>query len=253
MAEVDRKRFVGRALWVVNLLSFVGLCAWIAWDGQFAEAASRLPARLYQAFDNWSFAGSLVPAQHTARKLGLLFVAVLAVVSAIGIFAGLFLGSRSHRRVRSWFFFTILVSALLTFGVTWRDMAWHAQKLRMQSRLGGLESVAASLLVDWPTADREHPDLGQFMAYPQGDPSMLLLLTTPKIGRAEVAISGIEKSASGGLRFQLAGSESGAWLEWHPRETKPESFRGGLQTRYQLERSAPLADGWFLVRYRESF
>jgi hypothetical protein len=253
MADLDRKRLVGRALWVVNLLSFVGLCAWIAWDGQFAEAASRLPARIYQAFDNWTFSGSLVPAQHTARKLVLLFVAVLAVGSAMGVFAGLFLGSRSHRRVRSWLVFTILVSAWLTLGVTWRDMAWHAQKLRMQSRLSGLDSVAASLLSDWPAADGERPEIGPFMAYPQGAPGMLLLLTTPKIGHRDVAISGIEKSASGGLRFQLAGSESGSWLEWHPAGTKPESFRGGLMTQYQLERFAPLADGWFLVRYGESF
>jgi hypothetical protein len=232
----------------VNLLAFAAICVWILIDGRFPQNAY-----IFRVVVRGLLNGDRILAWVPTPVLYLALVGLTAIGSGIGIFGSLFFGAKTHRRLRTWLAFTMLAAAWLTLGVTWRDMAWHSQKARMRSRLGGLDSVAASLLADWPTGDREHPELGPFMAYPQGDPAMLLLLTTPKIGHAEVAISGVEKSATGVLRFQLAGSESGAWLEWHPPETNPESFRGGLMTQYQLERSAPLANGWYLTRYRESF
>jgi gas vesicle protein len=42
---------------------------------------------------------------------------------AIGVFAGLFLGPRSHRRLRSWLAFTVLVAAWLTLFVSWQELA----------------------------------------------------------------------------------------------------------------------------------
>jgi hypothetical protein len=251
MAELDRKRFVGRALWLVNLLTLFGLCAWIAWDGQFSEAASRLPAKLIRPFDRVVTLGWPVP-QHTARLLGLTIVGVLALVSTIGIFISLFLGSRAHRRVRSWLAFTVLVSAWLTVSVTWRELAWQSQIVRMKWDLTGFEAVADLLRTDWPDADGERSGIGPFMAYPHGSPRVLLLLTTPALTPSNVSICAIEHSASGGVRFQLAGNESGAWLEWQPPPSVPESFLGGLLTEYRLERAAPLGGGWFLVRYRDT-
>jgi hypothetical protein len=241
---------VGWLLWSVNLLSFAAICVWILVDGRFPQTVDVfhtvfLQRAIYPFLNGVSW--------FTDRLPYLALLGLLAIGSGVGVFVCLFFGARAHRRLRMWFAFTVLAAAWLTLGVTWREMAWQSQRFRLQSRLSGLDSIAASLLVNWPAVDGEHPELGLYMAYPQGDPSMLLLLTTPKIGRAEIAISGIEKSASGGLRFQLAGSESGSWLEWYPAGTKPESFQGGLMTQYQLERSAPLADGWYLVRYRESF
>ena len=129
MAELDRKRLVGRALWGVNLLTFFGLCAWIAWDGQFSEAASMLPAKLGRRLDEVVALGWPV-SQHTARLLGLALAGVLALGSTIGIFASLFLGSRAHRRVRSWLAFTVLVSAWLALAVSWRELAWQSQTVR---------------------------------------------------------------------------------------------------------------------------
>jgi hypothetical protein len=241
---------VGRSLWIVNLAAFVAICVWILKDGRFPQVVDGLRAVVLQRDE-------IVPAVNVTSWIkGVQYLALLSLLalgSVIGIFGCLFFGAREHRRVRSWLAFTVLAAAWLTLTVTWREMAWQSQRARMQSRLSGLDSVAASLLADWPTADGERPEIGPFMAYPQGDPKMLLLLTTPKIGRAEVAISGIEKSASGGLRFQLAGNEAGSWLEWQPSGIAPESFRGGLMTEYQLEPVSPLAESWFLARYRESY
>jgi hypothetical protein len=251
MVEMDRKRFFGRALWVVNLLTLFGLCAWIAWDGQFSDSASMFRAKLIRQFGDGTIPGLPVP-QLTARLLGLGLVGVLALGSAIGIFVSLFLGSRAHRRVRSWLAFTVLVSAWLTLSVTWRELAWQSQIVRLKWNLTGFEAVAESLRTDWPAADGERMDIGPFMAYPHGSPRVLLLLSPPTIVQSTVTISAIEHSASGGLRFQLTGNESGAWLEWHPSGSVPESFVGGLMTDYHLERSAPLATDWFLVRYRNT-
>jgi hypothetical protein len=122
----------------------------------------------------------------------------------------------------------------------------------MRWQLDGFESVAASLRADWPDSDGERDDIGPFMAYPRGGPRTLLLLTTPEIADVRTSISAIERATTGGLRFQLTGSEPDAWLEWHPIGSMPESFRGGLMTNYILERSAPLGGGWFVVRYRET-
>ena len=195
MAELDRKRLVGRALWGVNLLTFFGLCAWIAWDGQFSEAASMLPAKLGRRLDEVVTLGWPV-SQHTARLLGLALAGVLALGSTIGIFASLFLGSRAHRRVRSWLAFTVLVSAWLALAVSWRELAWQSQTVRLKWNLTGFEAVADTLRTDWPAADGERMGVGPFMAYPHGNPSMLMLLTTPDVAQTSALFAAIEALAS---------------------------------------------------------
>jgi hypothetical protein len=75
-------------------------------------------------------------------------------------------------------------------------------------------------------------------------------LTTPESRVGVAPFSAIERSEAGGLRFELAGPEGGAWVEWHPAGERPASFVGGLETRYELARSADLGEGWFVARYR---
>jgi hypothetical protein len=239
---------IGWSFWIVNLLALAGVCGWIFVDGQFpqlVDISRLLVSRLLDG--DWSQNMAWVPSRLTYLAL----LGLLAVGSGIGSFVCLFVGAKVHRSVRSWLAFTMLVAAWLTLGVTWREMAWHSQASRMKRQLSGLDFVVKSLQADAPTADSERPDLGPYMAYPHGDPRTLLLVTTPAIGDAGVRIRAVELAAKGGVRFQLAGGESGAWLEWHPPGTSPNSFQGGLMTEYQLERSAPLSDGWFLVQYRE--
>jgi hypothetical protein len=154
--------------------------------------------------------------------------------------------------VASWLAFTFLVAVWLTLAVSWRELSWQSQVVRVRRQLSGFESVAALLRSDWPDSDGERDEIGPFMAYPRGRPRTLLLLTSPTIAHASASISAIERATTGGLRFQLTGSEPDAWLEWHPWGSVPDSFRGGLMTDYVLERSAPLSRGWFVVRYRET-
>ena len=52
------------------------------------------------------------------------------------------------------------------------------------------------------------------------------------------------------MRFELAGAETGAWLEWRGDGSEPRSFVGGLDTKYVVVQAARLSAEWFLVRYR---
>jgi hypothetical protein len=241
---------IGWTFWIVNLLALVGVCVWIFVDGQFPKLVDISRILVSRGLDgDWPQSLAWVPGRLPYFAL----LGLVAVGSGIGILVCLFVGAKAQRSVRSWLAFTVLVAAWLTLAVTWRELSWHSQASRMKRQLSGLDFVVKSLQADTPTADSQRPDLGPFMAYPSGEPRTLILLTTPAIGDARVSVRAIELAAKGGVRLQLAGGESGAWLEWQPPGTVPESFRGGLMTQYQLERSAPLADGWFLVRYRESF
>jgi hypothetical protein len=60
----------------------------------------------------------------------------------------------------------------------------------------------------------------------------------------------VERSEDGSLGFELRGDHSGAWLEWHPAGSTPRAFVGGLESKYNFRRAAPLGRGWYLVRYR---
>jgi hypothetical protein len=174
-------------------------------------------------------------------------------VSTIGIFLGLFVGAHAHRRVRSWLAFTLLVAAWLTLLGSWHELAWHGQTFRMQRRLAGFETIAESLRSDWPTIDGERPHMGQFMAYPIGHPTMIMMLTKPDVPGTKTSFASVEHGQDGTLRFELTGDEPDGWLEWHPSGSVPESFVGGLQDERLLDRYAPLADGWYLARYTRGF
>ena len=180
----------------------------------------------------------------------LIMVALLAIFSLCGIFVGLFFGASANRRIGSWLAFTVLLAAWLTLLTNWQELAWRGQIVRMKRQLAGFDKISASLRADWPAEDGERMELGPYMAYPIDRPQVLMLLTTPNVPATNAAISSVERSANGALRFQLTGSEPGVWLEWHPAESAPGTFSGGLMANHLIERFSPLDNGWYLVRYR---
>jgi hypothetical protein len=72
----------------------------------------------------------------------------------------------------------------------------------------------------------------------------------PEPSESGTSFSVVERGKSGCLRFQLAGREQFAWLEWHPAGRLPSSFVGGLLDPHELDRFRALADGWYVVRYK---
>lgn len=241
-----RLRVNGRVLWVVSAGILVATVAWIFIDGQFPAAATQLRsfvAVLWGDTSSFTSIGSL----HRGRTAVLGVVVFAAVASLIGSFLGLFFGDTEHRRLRSWLAFTMLLAFWLTLLVAWREIAWQGQRTRLRLHLSEMERIAAQLREDWPKGDGSRPGVGSFMAYPQGNPRMLMVLGSD----ATVPISAVERFDDGSLGFELRGDPAGGWLEWHPDGSAPRGFVGGLDQQYDFDRAASLGGGWYLVRYQQ--
>jgi hypothetical protein len=249
--RIDRLRgLLVSIFWGLNATLLAAATAWILFDPGAALVIEAELARLDLSsvadsprIRNW------LPLH--GRLLTLEAATLCAAISFAGLAAGLFVGSPRHRRIRSWLAVMFLVSGWLTLAIKWQDVRWAGQWMRARSNVAGMERVAASLREAWPTEDGEHCDLGPFMAYPREDPVTLILLSSPTAPGGSLAFSAVERSDSGGLRFQLAGGDHNAWLEWHPPGHFPDSFIGGLEDGHELLRFAQCGDGWFLVAYGE--
>ncbi len=236
---------MGRMLWVGNIGLLLVIVAWIAWDSKFPPTALAVRAALARLFLAGP-ASAVTTTQLGSRPILLSALCGAAIVTAIGVFVTLFAGAKEHRRLRAWFAFTLLLAAWLTVLVSWPELAWRGQQIRMRAAVGDFESLAFSLSSDWPTGDGKRPGLGSFMAYPQSRPRILMMLTSD----TQIPVSAVERAENGALAFELVGDNRGSWLEWHPAGATPRTFTGGLEGDYELRRAAPLGRGWYLVRYR---
>lgn len=238
-------------LWAANIALLLGGVAWIAIDPVVSRHIAFEENRLAiaEAMGRTSAAEPISQESAHARALTIIALSALVAVAAMGL--SLLLGPRQHRQLRSWLAFTALVAAWLGLAVAWRDVAWAGQRWRISQQVAGVEPLAAALRAEWPRDDGSRvPGLGPYMAYPPGNPRMLLLLHQVRPKGSSNTISAVERSDAGGLRFELADGDAGAWLEWHPAGQRPASFVGGLEGAYELVRSSELGDGWYLVRYR---
>ena len=134
--------------------------------------------------------------------------------------------------------------------VSWQRLYWFGQTVRLRGDTDAYETVATELRENWPRSDGKTSVLGDFRAYPLSHPRMLLLGGAFLAEGARVPFVAVLRSEQGALRFQLAGPETGAWLEWHPPGSVPASFRSGLDTPYELLRMSELQPGWYLTHYQ---
>lgn len=244
-------------LWALNVLLFLGSVAWIAADPVVARHLAFEQDRLAVANRvvlhdlGHASVGADPVATDSSHARALKVIAAVAIVSVATVGLALVFGPQRHRRLRAWLAFTALVAVWLGLAVAWRDVAWAGQRFRLGRQVAAVEPLAAALRERWPQSDgSDVPGLGPFMAYPPGAPRMLMLLHQVRPPGSSNAISAVERSDAGGLRFELADGDAGAWLEWHPPGEAPASFVGGLQGAYELVRASELGDGWFLARYR---
>lgn len=217
--------------WVLNLALLVAVVGWIFVDGRSLGKMQSLPGTV---------------------SSGAAVVISLILASFAGILLGLFQGPTWRRSLKAWLAFTALVSTWCALCVSWQSLYWLGQTVRVRGDLPVYTTLARELRDKWPVKDGKSPTLGPFLAYPLGKPRTLLPIGVANVPGADAPVAAIERSELGALRLQLAGAESGAWLEWHPDDSAPQSFTGGLQTSYELLREAELQPGWYLVRYRES-
>lgn len=236
-------------LWCANVVALIGATAWIFVDPRVAQHLAAEEHKLTAPFQGPN-AGVVDPVDPTSpRAFAITIIACIVLASLVALGAALFFGPPERRRVRSWLGLTTLVALWLGLAVGWRDLSWAGTRWRLDRQLAAFQPLADELAADWPTDDGALPGLGQFSAYPVGRPRMLMLIAADPAA-THAPIAAVERSDAGALRFQLAGQETGAWLEWHPAGSTPASFTGGLDDPHDLAKSAPLSEHWFATRYR---
>jgi hypothetical protein len=248
-SEANRQRehsrvVFGNMLWIVSIVAWLGLVAWVVFDPQFGSVLTHFRAVFGVANREAAAAEAFNRFDHVSVEL-LAGILVAAGGSLLGILLGLFGGARKYRGMRAWLAFMALAAAWLTLLVGWREVAWLGQRVRLHNTIGQFDAIAQSLREDWPTSDGERDELGSFMAYPQGNPRMLMML----VSKTDPQVSAIERADDGSLGFEIRGEQPGTWLEWHPPGSQPATFVGGLDDDHDLNRVSPLGDGWYQVRY----
>jgi hypothetical protein len=235
--------------WVANAILLTGATAWIYFDGRSSQSLDIVQREL--GIPSSMQITERPNAQMTAIIVNTLMLAA-GVVSGtlITMLLGLFVGHARFRSLRAWLLFTLLVGGWLGLIVAGPEIYWLGQQRRMSAVLEPVESIARKLNANWPAEDGELPEIGPYLAYPKGGPTLVLPLRWTAFPDTKLRFSAIERTSDGVVRFELSGNESGAWLEWRADERAPESFKSGLETQYQVVRQTQLAPHWFLVRYR---
>ncbi|WP_246112847.1 hypothetical protein [Allorhodopirellula solitaria] len=223
--------------------------AWASFDLRFESMVQSLGTALTSPLTSLQATVATVGLARTAVFSGFLFVALLTLGLLI---AERFRSTRaSHSRsLRSLMAIVSVVAIWCSLSVNYSALAWQGNRIRMATQLDELEAITEPLRQDWPQRDGEVAQIGPFMAYPFGRPSVLVLLASPTLANDHLSIAAIERNHQGAIKLQLNGTDHDDWAEWHPAGSQPESFVGGLSDPHELESSARLGQGWSLVRYR---
>lgn len=239
--------------WIVCYGALVGLAGWLALDGMLEKSIYRLQETFGAMIANRSFTSvaSFRSIIADIRMTGLMAVAVLVIVGFSGIAVGLFHGLNNHRSTRAWLSLTGLIAAWICLSMQWENVSWMGRSCRMSTHVTPqLVHYVNQLEDNWPASDGISPELGPYLAYPIYRPSVLMLLSEATLPNTNLKITAIEKTVGKSLRFELAGSEQGNWLEYRSDTSTPESFTGGLEQELRLKRFSRLDSHWYLVKYQ---
>ncbi|TWT49620.1 hypothetical protein Pla22_48170 [Rubripirellula amarantea] len=237
-----------KQIWIIHIVTLIAFPLWIAVDPSVESIMQRLDFSDAMGNTDWFRFGAFS------------ITSVVAAVTLIALFARMLgrsknaldssknaLGSRSIRQL---FVLVGVIAIWCSVGRYHQSIAWQGKRIRFASRVDQLEAIASTFRDDWPTTDGQRNAVGPFMAYPFGRPTTLVLLEAPRIESRLVYISAIERCANGAIKLQLTGTDGGDWAEWHPPNSRPSSFIGGLSDPHELETATSIGRGWFLVRYR---
>ncbi|QEG00647.1 hypothetical protein Mal15_47180 [Stieleria maiorica] len=226
--------------WTIHLTALLALAAWTALDPMLP---SLLRARR---------AADLDDAAQWFRAAGFAWLVIIAAASMMALLV---------RRTRRWrlslrpcslrrlLAITTVIALWCGLAIHHERIAWQGKRIRFACRIDELEAIAAPLRNRWPQRDGDLPATGPFMAYPFGQPTTLVLLQSPALASQQVYVSAIERCADGAIKLQLTGTDGGDWAEWHPPNSHPASFVGGLADPHELRTADAIGRGWYLVRY----
>ena len=232
-------------------MTLVGIVAWAMLDVRFELFLNQMRGEV-----GWH-TGSLAEVIKTMgflRVVGITSAALVALVTLGMLFLrSLWTHSETKSRsIASLLSLTLIVAIWCSLAIHHTSLAWQGKRIRLAVEMQRLESVAELLRQDWPQQDGELPEIGPFMAYPLGRPTTLVLLQAPPVSGDSLWIAAIERRRDGALLLQLSGSHHDDWVQWHPPESRPSSFVGGLCDSHHMQSSAKLGYGWYLVRYQSS-
>jgi hypothetical protein len=250
MAEASSHRFRGRVVslcWLLNVAILLGLIAWIVVD---IRAGSLLQDQWTRLLPNWHklLTDHEIIIGVNRRITGLAALRGGAIVSAVGILAGLIWGAPRQRRIAAWLAATALAAGWLAALTSTSELTWLGQRWRLAQSAPKFKSIAAELRGQWPEGDGARDSLGPFSLYSTKSASVLTPLTS-KTAAGGAPLLAIERSPEGALRFQTLDQSKHAWLEWHPEGSEPASFVGGLEAYHELKRSSSLGNGWYATKY----
>jgi hypothetical protein len=145
---------------------------------------------------------------------------------------------------------TVLVMcAWLSLWASYRQLNEWAVLRRAKSALPRFELAAKSLSQHWPTENGTLPEAGDFYAYPEERPDLLLLHGRKGYPIREDFGPMIERSNLGAIRFHLSGAVD-CQIEFHPHGSKPTSYSARLSgSTMRLGEAIQLKEHWYLVRY----
>lgn len=237
------------AAWIGNVGLLIAGFAWVSLCGRSIETIEQVQSLLLVG-EGGAAAAIRNPSRIDRGATAAIRALIAAAVSMLAMFAGLLAGTKHFRNLRMWLAFTAVACGWLGLATIWPQVHWWGQRMRVGADFAPFAELVRSLHSDWPADDGEHPALGMFIAYPQGEQRTMLMLYNTSIAGSKQTISAIERTGPDVIRFELAGDERGAWLEWRADDSAPEPFTSVLSGAYAVQRAERLAPHWFLVRYR---
>lgn len=249
-AELLSSRRWWLLLCLIQLSTLGGLLAWAYRDPAFSTLAEYQSKQWGLIGEIWTPFQTVAPEQLGLRKVALACLLLLPALAWLAMAWLVVCGAPRRRSIAHWLLMLTFAAAWMATASGWAKLSRLGKRHRVLASIHEFDRLAKELRVDWPKHDGETKSLGQFMAYPISNPSMLILLTLPELKTMDATISVVERGSDGQLRFQLAGVEQGDWIEWHPAGSKPASFVGGICDVFELSRSDELGHGWYMVKYR---
>jgi hypothetical protein len=132
---------------------------------------------------------------------------------------------------------------------SWPEIAWQAQGWRLARITNKLEQLIQEQPIN------RGPDVGETQfgyanTYQGASGTTVMLLARFDVPNSHISFRRVELSTGDTHRFELSGSEQGAWLEWRPRGSEPQPFVSPVFQQHHVDRFKSLGSDWFLVRYK---
>lgn len=241
---------------MLALIGRLHLARWVLWGCLAVQLTSLATLAalnfLDERLEKVSFSIMLlgrVAIASTHYHLWLPMLAYLLILS-LGLFAaGLFLSSTQQRSLRNLFVLTTMIALAMTLFTSWTRISWEGRRYHMKQRIESLQAVCDSLQRAWPKNDMDHELLGPLMAYPQWNPSTLILLTPMPIDD-RFSIAAIDRSEQDILRFELSSGYETIWLEHRIDSSLDAEFTNGIEQSFKRQHFVALSPNWYLVRYQ---